>query len=128
MSLVAPLSRVLGLGSAKKSVEHWWIQRLTAIALIPLGLWLIFAFAGLGDFGYVTVTTWVRSPINSVLLMLVVVTTSYHSQLGLRVIIEDYIDVEGLKFTSLILSIFLHIALTVVGVYSIAKVAFMAPV
>ena len=126
MSLVTPLNRVLGLGSAKEGVEHWWLQRLTAVALIPLGLWLALALMGLDDFSYATVVAWIRSPVNSVLLMLAVVTAIYHSQLGVQIVIEDYVHVPAMKIGGLILSSFVHVALAVAGIYSIARVAFGA--
>ena len=127
MSLGTTLNRTLGLISGKGGVEHWWAQRLTAIALIPLGLWLIFSFARLDNFDYLTVTGWTRSPINSILLIFVVITISYHSQLGLKVIIEDYIHIASLKKISLVFSNFLHVGLIAVGIYSITKVAFSVP-
>ena len=127
MSLGTTLNRTLGLISGKGGVEHWWAQRLTAIALIPLGLWLVFSFARLSSFDYLTVTGWARSPINSVLLILTVITISYHSQLGLKVIIEDYIHAAFLKKASLVFSNFLHVGLIAVGIYSITKVTFSVP-
>ena len=127
MSLGTTLNRTLGLISGKGGVEHWWAQRLTAIALIPLGLWLVFSFARLSSFDYLTVTGWARSPINSVLLILTVITISYHSQLGLKVIIEDYIHAAFLKKVSLVFSNFLHVGLIAVGIYSITKVTFSVP-
>ena len=70
MRLVTPLNRVLGLGSAKDGVEHWWAQRLSAVALALLGLWLVFAFLGLPDLRYVTVVGWMQMPLTSILMIL----------------------------------------------------------
>ena len=123
MSLGTALNRALELISGKGGVGHWWAQRLTAIALIPLGLWLIFSFARLDNFDYLAVTGWTRSPINSILLTFVVITISYHSQLGLKVIIEDYMHIKA----SLVFSNFLHVGLIAVGIYSIVRVAFSVP-
>ncbi len=94
MSVVSPLNRVLGLGSAKDGVEHWWAQRLTAVALLPLGLWLVAASVGLNDFGHASVVEWMQAPMNSVLLLLTVLTLTYHSALGVQMVIEDYVSPE----------------------------------
>lgn len=127
MALVTPLNRVLGLGSAKEGVEHWWLQRLTAVALIPLGLWLAFAFMALDDFSYATVVEWIRSPVTAVLLMLSVAALSYHSQLGVQIVIEDYVHAPAMKMLGLVLSSFVHVALAVAGIYAVARVSFGAP-
>jgi len=127
MSVGAALNRVLELISGKGGVGHWWAQRLTAIALIPLGFWLIFSFARLDNFDYLTVTSWARLPINNILLIFVVIMIGYHSQLGLKVIIEDYMHITSLKKASLVFSNFLHVGLVAMGMYSIAKVAFSVP-
>ena len=87
MSLVTPLNRVLGLGSAKDGVEHWWAQRLSAVALALLGLWLVFAFIGLADFRHDTVVNWLQAPSASILMILTLLTLGYHSQLGVQTVI-----------------------------------------
>jgi len=127
MSVGTALNRVLELISGKGGVGHWWAQRLTAIALIALGFWLIFSFARLDNFDYLTVTSWARLPINNILLIFVVIMIGYHSQLGLKVIIEDYMHITSLKKASLVFSNFLHVGLVAMGMYSIAKVAFSVP-
>ena len=86
MSLVTPLNRVLGLGSAKDGVEHWRAQRLSAVALALLGLWLVVAFIGLADLRYDTVVTWLQAPSASILMILTLLTLGYHSQLGVRIL------------------------------------------
>lgn len=127
MSLVTPLSRVLGLGSAKEGVDHWWSQRLTAVALVPLGLWLAVGFMGLADFSFASVVAFIGSPLNAVLLILTLLTLTYHSQLGVQVVIEDYVHGAGLKIASIVLVTFAHAAASVAGLFAIAKVAFGAP-
>ena len=126
MSLVSPLGRVLGLGSAKEGVEHWWSQRLSAVALVPLGLWLAFVFIGVGDFDYGAVVALMQSPINSIVLVLTVITLTYHSQLGVQVVVEDYVS-GPLKILTLVLVSFVHVAVAVAGVFAVLKVAFGAP-
>ena len=123
MSLVTPLNRVLGLGSAKDGVEHWWAQRLSAIALAMLGLWLVFAFIGLADLRYDTVVNWLQAPFASILMILTLLTLGYHSQLGVQIVIEDYVHASGLKVAALILMTFAHIGIVVAGVFAVLKVA-----
>jgi succinate dehydrogenase / fumarate reductase membrane anchor subunit len=126
MSVVSPLNRVLGLGSAKDGVEHWWAQRLTAVALLPLGLWFVAASVGLDDFGHASVVEWMQAPMNSVLLLLTVLTLTYHSALGVQMVIEDYVGATGLKVALLMLITLAHFAVAVTGVFAILKVAFGA--
>jgi succinate dehydrogenase / fumarate reductase membrane anchor subunit len=126
MSLVTPLNRVLGLGSAKEGAEHWWKQRLTAVALIPLGLWLAFAFLSFDDFSYAAASEWLRAPLNGALLVLTLLTLTYHSALGIQVVIEDYVHGKGVKVVSLVLSAFAHAVVALAGVFAVLGVAFGA--
>ncbi len=124
MSLVTPLNRVLGLGTAKGAAEHWWLQRLTAVALIPLGLWFAGSLLALPDFGYAGVLAWVQRPLTSILLILLVVSIGYHSFLGVQVVIEDYITGKALKVAALVASAFAHVGLAVAAVFAVLKIAF----
>jgi succinate dehydrogenase / fumarate reductase, membrane anchor subunit len=126
LNLVTPLNRVLGLGSAKGGVEDWWAQRLTAVALVLLGLWFAFALARLPDFGYATVTSWIQRPLTSILLILTLLTAMYHSHLGVRVVIEDYVHGHGAKVAWLIVSTFLHAALAIGAVFAVLRISFGA--
>jgi len=128
MSLVTPLNRVLGLGSAKDGTEHWWAQRLSAIALAVLGVWLTISVTSFESFGYSAVVSWMQAPLNCVLLILTVLTLSYHSQLGVQVVVEDYVHGTGRKIGALIASTFVHILLAAAGVFSLLKLAFGAGV
>ncbi len=87
--LRSDLGRVRGLGSAKEGVDHWWRQRLTAIALVPLGLWFVVGAIGLVGADYNAAADWVASPLNAVLLLLLILATFLHAELGLQVVIED---------------------------------------
>ncbi len=124
MSLVTPLNRVLGLGAVKGAAEHWWAQRLTAVALVPLGLWFAIALLRLPDFDYATVIAWVRRPVTSILLILTVLAIGYHSYLGVQVVIEDYVHAKGAKVVALVASVFAHAALAIAALFSILKIAF----
>jgi succinate dehydrogenase / fumarate reductase, membrane anchor subunit len=124
VSLVTPLSRVLGLGTAGGAGEHWWMQRVTSVALVLLGLWLASALLALPDYSYLTVYGWVRRPLTSVLLILLVVTVAYHSYLGLQVVIEDYVTTKALKVAAVMGSAFAHWGLGVATIFAVLKIAF----
>ena len=121
MPLHPSLSEAKGPGSAKSGAGHWWMQRLTAIALVPLVLWFAFAIALLGNASYAAVLAWLQSPIVVVLLVLFIVATAYHTQLGLQVIIEDYVG-GWLKTASLVVVNFLCILLAVAGILALLKI------
>jgi len=119
MSFQSPLGRALGQGSAKSGADHWLAQRLTAIGLVPLGLWFAIAMAACGHHGdHQQIVAWVAEPLNAILLILLVMTLVYHSMLGVQVIIEDYVH-GALEALSLIASKFVHIILAVTGIYSV---------
>ena len=107
MSLRTPLAKVRGLGSAKEGVHHWWAQRLTAIALVPLSLWFVYSLVCISAADYVAVTEWLSAPLNAVLMLLFVFALYYHAVLGVQVVIEDYIESEWQKIACLILVKFL---------------------
>lgn len=103
MEMRSPLARVRGLGSSNDGIHHWWVQRLTGIALIPLVLWFVFYAVALASADLATVKAWVGTHFNPVLLILLIICMFHHGQLGLQVVIEDYIHKESVKVTSLIL-------------------------
>ena len=89
MSLRSPIGRALGRGSAKSGVSHWWVQRLTAVALVPLTVWFAFAVVHLPTSDYEAVRAWVASGINPVLLLQLIGALAWHSALGVQVVLED---------------------------------------
>jgi succinate dehydrogenase / fumarate reductase, membrane anchor subunit len=102
MRLRTPLARVHGPGSAKGGTRHWWAQRLTAIALVPLSFWFIYSLAGMNMMDHADVTGWIQSPVISTLLILFIYLIFYHAQLGMQVVIEDYVAHEALMIGSII--------------------------
>ena len=124
MSLANPLRRVLGTGSARSGVEHWWLQRLTSIALVPLSVWFVVSLLALPSLGHATVIAWMGQSWTALLLILLVLTGAWHSQLGLRVIVEDYVHHPGGKTLTLVLLAFLHVLIAAAGVFAVLKVAF----
>jgi succinate dehydrogenase / fumarate reductase membrane anchor subunit len=122
MSLRTPLGNVLGLGSARDGTGHFWGQRLSGIGLLILGLWFVYSVLTMPGFAYADALAFIGAPLNSVLLLLLVVTMSYHSTLGVQVVIEDYVHGHGLKLASLIISRFAHTFLAVAAIYAIIKI------
>ena len=127
MSLRTPLGRVLGLGSAKDGTGHWWAQRLTAIALVFLGLWFLGSIVLLDNLQFDSVSAWLGQPVNSILLVLASTTLAYHSALGVQVVIEDYVHGHAIKIISLILNNFAHAVLAAACVFAAFKIAFASP-
>jgi succinate dehydrogenase / fumarate reductase, membrane anchor subunit len=123
MSLRSPLGRVLGLGSAKEGVHHWWVQRLTSVALVPLAVWFTVSLLSLPALDHTTVIAWMAQSWTSLLLILFVLIATWHSQLGLRVVVEDYVH-GGAKTVVLVVVTFAHALIAVAGVFAILKVAF----
>jgi len=123
-TLRSPLGRVRGLGSAKEGVHHWWAQRVTAIALIPLTIWIVYSILGMADATYVEFVSWLRNPIEATLLILTVAVTFHHAQLGMQVVIEDYISGHALRLATLLIVKFLCAALAALCIVSILIVAF----
>ncbi|HEY0523024.1 MAG TPA: succinate dehydrogenase, hydrophobic membrane anchor protein [Stellaceae bacterium] len=120
----SPLGRALGLGSAKEGVEHWWMQRITSIALVPLSLWFVASVVALLGADYETFVAWIGSPVPAILMILLIIAAFYHSALGVRVVIEDYVHGEGWKTAALIVQNLIHFALGVAGVFAVMRVAF----
>jgi succinate dehydrogenase / fumarate reductase membrane anchor subunit len=122
----SPLGRAIGLGSAKEGVEHWWRQRMTAVALVPLVLWFVVAVIGLVGADRAAMVAWVHNPMTAVLLILLLVATFYHAALGLQVVIEDYIHGEAMRLTVLVIMRFLCIVFVVRGILAVLKLALAA--
>lgn len=96
------LGRARGLGAAKAGYHHWWAQRLTAVALVPLTLWFIINIIGLLGAPHAAVVTWLSSPITLVLMLALIAALFHHMQLGLQVVLEDYIKADSCRVTALL--------------------------
>lgn len=127
MSLRSPLGRVLGSGSAKEGTDHWWMQRVTSVALAILGVWFLITLLVLPDFAQTTVAAWAGQPKNALLLILLGVALAWHSSLGVQVVIEDYMHAPFLKVTSLVLNKFAHILVAAAATFAVLKIAFGNP-
>ncbi len=124
MSQRSALGRVRGLGAAKEGVGHWWAQRMTALAMVPLALWFAASVASLTGADHAAVTAWIGSPVVAGLLILLIGTTFFHAQLGLQVVIEDYVHGEGRKLALLLLVKASAIVLALIGVLSVLMILF----
>ena len=123
MSMRTPLARVRGLGSAKEGVAHWWAQRVTAVALVPLSLWFVAWVVRLAGANHALVLEWLSSPLSASLMILVIIVTFHHAQLGLQVVIEDYVHHEGLKVASILLVKGLALLLATSAIVAVLKIA-----
>ena len=120
----SPLGRVRGLGAAKEGVGHWWAQRVTAVALVPLILWFVVSLIALIGADHASFTSWVRQPLNGILLTLLLVAGFHHLQLGLQVVIEDYVHHEAARIAGIIAVKFIVVLLGLCGIFSVLKIAF----
>ncbi len=115
------LGRVRGLGASKSGVEHWWVERLTAIALVPLTVWFVISMLTLLGAEQPAVVAWAGRPVNTVLLLALVIMTFHHMQLGLQVVIDDYVMASHLAVTLLNKG-----AAMMLGLFSIVAILKMA--
>jgi len=123
-SLRSPISRARGLGSAKEGVSHWWTQRLTALALIPLGIWFVASVVCLAGADHAAITQWLAAPFTLLALSLTLIAAFYHAVLGLQVVIEDYIHTKAVKVALVILIQFAAFAFTAAGIIALLMTAF----
>jgi succinate dehydrogenase / fumarate reductase, membrane anchor subunit len=124
MSMRTPLRQVRGLGSAKSGTEHFWHQRLTAMANIPLTIAFVVVVASLMGRNHAAVVQILGSPLVAVLMLLFILSASIHMRIGMQVIIEDYVHDEVAKFTMLIANTFFAVAVALTSAFAILKLSF----
>ncbi|MGQ3298268.1 succinate dehydrogenase, hydrophobic membrane anchor protein [Reyranella sp.] len=122
--LRSPLNRARGLGSAKSGVHHFWVQRLTALALIPLVIWFAISLVTMSGADYGMVRAWIGSPVAMVLLILTIVIGLHHGQLGLQVVIEDYVHNDGAKLALIVAVKFIAVLFGLAAVVAIMRIGF----
>lgn len=122
-SMQTPLARVRGLGSAKSGLHHWWHQRLTAIALVPLMVVTILLVANIGTLDYQGAMALMANPFVAALLLLLVLVGFYHAAMGLQVVLEDYVAAEGKRMVAIIMVKMALFALATLTILSILKVS-----
>jgi len=123
MSIRTPLARVRGLGTAKDGTHHWWVQRVTSVALVPLVLWFVISLLGVSRADYETVQHWLGHPVNAGLMVALLVAMFYHASLGMQVIYEDYVQPEGAKFIALLVTQIVLFLLGAISIVAVLKIA-----
>lgn len=118
------LARAQGLGSASGGVKHWWAQRVTAIALLPLSLWFAGAIIAHTGSDYGAFVAWIGTPLTSCLMILLLIVLFYHMSLGLQVVLEDYAH-SGVRFAAVVAIRLGCIGLAVIGILSVLRIAFV---
>lgn len=121
----SPLGRALGLGSARDGVEAWWRERVSAVALVPLTGWFAVSILMHVDKGYGAVMAWLKMPVTTTLMTLLLIALFHHTALGLQVVIEDYVH-SRIKIPVLVGMRLSCLALAVAGLVAILKIAFGA--
>ena len=122
--LRTPLARARGLGSAHSGVHHWWAQRLTAIALIPLVVWFAISLVMMSGADYAAVRAWIGSPVVMVLLILTIAIGLHHGQLGLQVVIEDYVHGDGSKLALIVAVRFVAVLFGLAAIVAVLRIGF----
>jgi len=126
VSLRSPLGRALGLGTAS-ATHHWWLQRVGAVALLPLGIWFAVSLLTLPDLGYATVHAWVARPIDALLLLLLIPVAAHHSWLGVEVILQDYVPHPVARLIGRFVLQFLHAAIGAAASFAVLRIVLGAP-
>ena len=121
--LRTPLARARGLGTAKAGLHHWWAQRITAVALVPLVVWFAISLVMLSGDDYAAVRAWIGSPLVMVLLILTISVGLHHGQLGMQVVFEDYTS-GGLRLALIVLTKFIAVVFGLAAVVSILRIGF----
>ncbi|MGH8477571.1 MAG: succinate dehydrogenase, hydrophobic membrane anchor protein [Methylococcales bacterium] len=122
MQYRSPISKARGLGSAKQGFHHWWTQRITAVALIPLTLWFGISLVLVPGADYQTIVGWISSPWNTVLLIATIIAVFYHAILGLQVIIEDYVHGELVKIAAILATKLILILYALAALYATFRI------
>jgi succinate dehydrogenase / fumarate reductase membrane anchor subunit len=116
--------RTQGLGSAREGIGHWWMQRVSAVALIPLTLWLTASLIARARGDYGSFIIWLRTPFTSVLMVLLLIALFYHMALGLQVVVEDYVHTDRIKIPTVVVIHLTSFALAAAGIVTTLRIAF----
>ena len=122
MKFRTPISKARGLGSAKEGSHHWWTQRVTAIALLPLTLWFGIAIVMIPGAEYKQIVGWISYPWNTVMLISTIIAVFYHAILGIQVVIEDYVHVEWMKLSATLATKLILIFYALAALYATLRI------
>jgi succinate dehydrogenase / fumarate reductase membrane anchor subunit len=123
-SLRTPVGRARGLGSAREGAHHWWVQRVSAVALVPLTLWFVVSVLGLMGADHQTMVGWVQNPVTASLLIALIAATFYHAALGMQVIFEDYLEPRWLELSAIVATKLICALLGIASAVSVLMIAF----
>lgn len=123
MALRTALGRARGLGSAKDGFHHWWIERLSAITLVPLTLWFVISVISIAGADYHTFSAWLAKPWNAALMIMFTCAAFLHGKMGMEVIIEDYVAPRCAELT---LRVFVNIVAFALATYSVVSILLVA--
>jgi succinate dehydrogenase / fumarate reductase, membrane anchor subunit len=119
----SPLGRARGLGSAREGVEHWWMQRVSAVAQIPLTLWFVVSLIALTSSDYNAFIAWLKAPFVAILMVLLLIALFHHMALGLQVVVEDYVHADRAKIPTVVAIRLACFALAVAGIFATVRIA-----
>ena len=119
-----PLGIVKGLGSAKEGTRHWWVQKATAAALLPLTIWFIVSIAALVGADYGAIITWIKNPLTTVLLVMFTGFIFYHLRIGVQVVLDDYAQSRKGKLIGLYINDTFCLIFSLLTIFSILKIFF----
>ena len=122
-SAETPLHKVEGMGASHSGTGHFWRERVTSVALIPLSLWFAFIMMGLAGTNEVTMVQYLAHPWSAILMAAFVVTSLYHMSLGLQVVIDDYVHTAGMKIALLVLVRVATIAIIAISMFALIRIA-----
>lgn len=120
-----PLGRAIGLGSAKEGVQHWWAQRVSAVALVPLTIWFVISVVGLAGSGAdrAAVIAWLHDPVSAAVWVLLLIAVFYHGALGMQVVIEDYVGNEAARLGLLVLMRLAALLGCILGIVAVVRLS-----
>jgi len=124
MNMRTPLSQVRGLGSAKEGTDHFWKQRLTGVANIPLTIFFVFLVIAMIGADHARAAALIASPLVAIILLMMIVSGLYHMRLGMQTIIEDYVPAEGMKIALVMANTFFTVAIGVACIFAVLKISF----
>jgi len=123
MGLRTPIGRVRGLGASRGGLEHWWVQRLTAAALVPLGLWFVVSLVAHAGDSHAAVVAWMAKSWVAALHVMFIAVVFYHAQLGVQVVVEDYVPGHFVRVATLVCVKFLSLLLAIISILAVVRVA-----